>query len=77
MMSAPPAEILAENRCRERRVDEAGGDQIDADRRELEREIGDERGERDSDCRDDRKTDSRAASAHAAHECQGATRPPG
>ena len=36
-------ELVAEQRRRQRRVDEAGGDQVDAHRRELEREVGDER----------------------------------
>ena len=31
-------ESISEQRCRQRSVDEAGGDEVDADRRELERE---------------------------------------
>src|SRR5215472_3182697 len=57
------------------RVDEACGDQVDADRRELEREVGDEGGERDCDYRGDSEASSWAACARAAHEYQGAGRP--
>ena len=32
-------ELVAEQRCRQRGVDEAGGDEVDPDRRELEREV--------------------------------------
>jgi hypothetical protein len=35
---ATSVELVAEKRCRERRVDEAGGDQVDANGSELERE---------------------------------------
>src|SRR6266516_7618651 len=37
-------EVVAEEGCREGSVDESCGDQIDADRRELERKAGDEGG---------------------------------
>ena len=36
---ATRVELVAEERRRQRRVDEPGGDQVDADRRELEREV--------------------------------------
>src|ERR1017187_6898186 len=32
-------EFIAEERCRQRCVDEAGGDEVDSDGRELEREV--------------------------------------
>src|SRR5262249_52832079 len=51
------------------------GDQVDADRRELEREVGDESGERDGGCRGGSEASSWAACARAAHEYQGAGRP--
>ena len=38
-------ELIAEQRCRQRRVDEAGGDEVDTDGCELERQVGDEGGE--------------------------------
>ncbi len=51
-------EFIAEERCRQRCVDEAGGDEVDSDGRELERQVGDERGERSGDCRRDREADA-------------------
>ena len=39
-------EPVAEQRRGQRRVDEAGGDEVDPDRRELEREVGGQRGQR-------------------------------
>jgi hypothetical protein len=36
-------ELISEQRCRQRRVDEAGGDEVDTNRGELERERGGER----------------------------------
>src|SRR5262249_35187372 len=71
----PVGEVIAEEWCGEGCVDEACGDQIDADRRELEREVGDEGGERDGGCRGDSEASSWAACARAAHEYQGAGRP--
>jgi hypothetical protein len=56
-------------------VDEACGDQVDADRRELEREAGDEGGESDGSCRGYSKASSCTACSRAAHEYQGAKRP--
>src|SRR5262249_58882 len=71
----PVGEVIAEEWCGEGCVDEACGDQVDADRRELEREVGDEGGERDRGCRGDSEASSWAACARAAHEYQGAGRP--
>ncbi len=42
-------ELVAEQRRRQRRVDEPGGDEVDADRRELEREVRGQRGQRGRD----------------------------
>src|SRR3954468_9288785 len=42
-------ELTAEQRRRQRRVYEAGRDQVDADGRDLEREVRDQRGERARD----------------------------
>src|SRR4051794_12772768 len=72
---APPVEIRAEYRRRERRVHEACRDQVDADRREVEGEIGDEGWLRDRSCRGDGQAGSWAAGARAAHEHQRARRP--
>src|SRR5271157_871039 len=71
----PSVEVVAEDRCRKGRVDEACGNQVNADWRELEREIGDEGGERDGDCRDDSGARSWTASTCAPHEYQGARWP--
>jgi hypothetical protein len=60
-------EFIAEERCRQRCVDEAGGDEVDSDRRELERQVGCEGGERSGDCRRDPEADAWAAAAGAAH----------
>ena len=67
---APLFEPVAEQRRRERRVDEAGGDQVDPDRRELERQIGRQGAEGGGGGRDDAEPDARAAAAGAAHEDQ-------
>ena len=50
------------------------GDQVDADRGELEREVGDEGGERGDGCRGDCRGQRGATSARASHEYQGARR---
>ena len=39
-------ELISEQRCRQRRVDEAGGDEVDTNRGELERERSGERRQR-------------------------------
>ena len=67
-------EFIAEERCRQRCVDEAGGDEIDSDGRELERQVGCEGGERSGYCRRDPEADAWAAAACAAHEQQRASR---
>src|SRR5207244_3489241 len=54
-------EFIAEERCRQRCVDEAGGDEVDSDGRELERQVGREGGE----CRS-RKKRSRGAGSVAS-----------
>ena len=64
-------ELVAEQRCRQRRVDEAGGDQVDPDRGDLERQAGGESGQRGGDRRDDaRRPMAGLAAAGAAHEQQ-------
>src|SRR5208282_6913814 len=54
---------------------ETCGDEVDADRRELEREVGDEGGERGDGCGGDSEANSWSACARAAHEYQRAERP--
>ena len=54
-------EFIAEERCRQRCVDEAGGDKVDSDGRELERQVGCEGGECSGDCRRDPEADAWAA----------------
>ena len=44
-------EFIAEERCRQRCVDEAGGDEVDADGRELEREVRRQGGKRSGESR--------------------------
>ena len=71
---AAVVELVAEERCRQRRVDEAGGDEVDPHGRELEREVGGEGGERGGDRRREPEADAGAAGAGAAHEQQRASR---
>src|SRR5438128_3846065 len=67
-------EFIAEERCRQRCIDEAGGDEVDSDGCELERQVGYEGEECGGDCRYDREADAWAAAAGAAHEQQRASR---
>src|SRR5262249_24357311 len=55
--------------------EEAAEEPLDRGRRELERKVGDEGGERDGGCRGDSEASSWAACARATHEYQGAERP--
>lgn len=72
---ATPLKVLPEERCRQRRVHEAGGDHVDADRCQFEREVCDQRGHRRGNRRDDSEDGARAAAAGAAHEQQRAAGP--
>src|SRR3989475_1363240 len=67
-------EFIAEERCRQRCIDEACGDEVDSDGREFERQVGCEGGKCGGDCRRDPDTDAWAAAAGAAHEQQRASR---
>jgi len=49
-------------------IDEAGGDEVDSDGREFEREAGGEGRERSGDCRHDPHPDACASAASAADE---------
>ena len=69
------AEPGAEQRCRQRGVDEAGGDEVDPDRRHLDREVGDQGGQRGGAGRDERPARPWRAPAGAAHEQQRAAGP--
>jgi hypothetical protein len=60
--------LIAEGRCRQRCVDEAGGDEVDSDWRELEHEVPCYRGKRGRESRDERESHRRAATAGGAHE---------
>src|SRR5262249_30982151 len=66
--------LIAPGRCRQRSVDEAGGDDVHPDGRELEREAGREGGECGRDRRHEPEADAWAAGAGAAHEQQRASR---
>jgi hypothetical protein len=55
---ASRVELVAEQRSRQRSVDEAGGDEVHPDRRELQGGVCDQRGERGADGPDERKTDA-------------------
>ena len=68
-------ESVSEQRCRQRGVDEAGGDEVDANRRELEREGRRERRQRGGGGRGDPEAVTDAPAAGAAHEQQRAPRP--
>ncbi len=59
---------VAEDRRRQRRVDEPGRDQVHADGRELEREVLRDGGKRGRESRDEREPRRRAAATGAAHE---------
>lgn len=72
---ATPVKVFAEQGRREWRIDEAGGDQVDADGCKLERQIGDEGGKSDRHCCDNRQAWPRATRASAAHEYQRSGRP--
>src|SRR2546427_3471532 len=61
-------ELIAEERCRQRRVDEAGGDEVDPDGRELECQVGCQGGECGGDCRRDPEADAWGPATGAAHE---------
>jgi len=52
-------ELIAEERCRQRCVDEAGGDEVDPDGSELQREVRSEGGECGSDRRGEPEADPR------------------
>jgi hypothetical protein len=56
-------------------IDEAGGDQVDPDRRDLDREVGDKGGHRGGGRRDERQAGPPAAVGGAAHEQQRAAGP--
>lgn len=69
-LSPAGVELIAEQRGRQRRVDEPGGDEVDPDRCELERHVGGEGGERGGFYRRDRFARARAPVAGAGHEHQ-------
>ena len=68
-------ELVAEERRRQGRVDEAGGDEVRPDRRQLERQVRDQRREGRGHRRDEREADAGLAAAGAADEQQRAGRP--
>src|SRR5262245_14428380 len=72
---AAPLQLIAEDRRRQRRVDESRRDEIHADRRELEREVLRQGGTGGREGRDQREPRRGAAATGAAHEKQGASRP--
>src|SRR5262249_60060008 len=63
-------ELLSEQRRRQWRVDESGGDEVEADGGELECEYPGEGGQRRRHRRRERKTDGRMPGAGATHEQQ-------
>ncbi len=65
---AAVVELIAEQRCGQWCIDEAGGDEVDSDGREFEREAGGEGRERSGDCRHDPHPDACASAASAAYE---------
>ena len=71
---APRLQLIAEERRRQRRVDEAGGDQVDADGCDLEREAGRESRERGGRRGDESDAHARPAASGAAHEQERTTR---
>src|SRR6202042_409370 len=73
-LEAPSVEIVAEQGSRQGGVDEAGRDQIDPDRGELEREAGRQRGHPRRDRRDDLEPRTYPPTGSAADEQQRARR---
>ena len=67
---AARVEALAEQRRRQGRVDEAGRDEVDPDRRDLHGQVLDQRGCRGGERTDQREADAAAAAAGAADEQQ-------
>src|SRR5215470_2715517 len=63
-------QLIAEDRRRQRRVDEPGRDQVHADGREFEREVLRDGGTCGRERRDERESRRRAAATGAAHEEQ-------
>ena len=68
-------ELISEQRRRQRGVDEARGDEVHADRRELERESSHERRDRGGGCGRDAETANDSPAAGAAHQYQRAAWP--
>ena len=71
---AAVVELVAEERCRQRCVDEAGGDEVDSNGREFEREAGGEGGQRSGESRDESESLSRAAATSPPHEEESSSR---
>jgi len=67
-------EFVAEERGRQRRVDESGSDEVDSNGRKLERQVAYQGGERSRDCRRDPEADAWATAAGTAHEQQRTSR---
>ncbi len=67
-------QLIAEQRCRQRRVDEASRDEVDADRCKLKSERLDERGHRGGERRDEHAR-RRPATARSADEQERSARP--
>src|ERR1700727_1121725 len=61
-------ELIAEKRGRERRVDESGGDEVHADRCELEGQVSCQRGKRPRERCDEREPGGGAPAGGAAHK---------
>ena len=72
-LAAPLFQPIAEQRGRQGRVDEAGGDHVDAHRRDLERQGGGQGAECRCHRRDDAEADPRATAPGPAHEQQRAS----
>jgi hypothetical protein len=72
-MTAPVLEFIAEQGRRQRRVDEAGGDQVDANGRKLKRQGRGKGGERSGHGRHNPKSDAGTPSSGSAHEDQRAS----
>jgi hypothetical protein len=74
-LCAALVQVLAEQGRGQRGVHEAGRDEVDPDRRGLDREVGDQGWQRGGDRPHDRQPRSPAAAAGTAHEQQRAARP--
>src|SRR5580658_3992101 len=67
-------ELIAQQFCGQRRVDEAGGDEVDSHGRDFKRQVSGEVWERGGDCTRDAHAEGWASTTSSAHEDQSSSR---